>query len=118
VVVLQVLDLLLVLQFGLAVLIIEVLFLRLDNHGQLVLFALYLLNQFFQVRNFFEVLNFLPSDLLVQYKLLLVTADLVLHAWIEAAFSTAYSVRSPAEFVLVAMGGTVGNEEWRQIAAF
>lgn len=73
----HVLQLLLVFVLRLRLLVAKVLLLSLNDHVQLCLLSLDLLNQFLKVCNLFEVLNFLRGNLLVEQILLFLVSDLV-----------------------------------------
>ena len=73
----QIAQLCLVLVLHLGLLVAKVLLLRLNDHVQLCLLTLHLLNQLLQVRNLLEVLDLLGGDLLVKKVLLFLVSDLV-----------------------------------------
>ena len=73
----QIAHLVLVLVLELSSLVVEVLFLSLDDDMELSLLSLDLLNELLEVRDLFEILDLLGGDLLVEDVLLLLVSDLV-----------------------------------------
>ena len=73
----QIAHLVLVLVLELSSLVVEVLFLSLDDDMELSLLSLDLLDELLKVRDLFEILDLLGGDLLVEDVLLLLVSDLV-----------------------------------------
>lgn len=68
-----------VLLLQLVCLVREVLLLGFDDHAELGFFAFHLLNQFFELRDLLEILDFLRRDFLVEHVLLLLRSDAAFH---------------------------------------